>query len=243
MAQVRDAAFNPSSPHSSSGGAESYKLEATPETRITVFSPDDNLNSARSNKPLSTLGLNAGSERVLHFRVKSADGFRNASAAAEKDPFVSNTTVPKVEQKLSPTASAFRPVSVPLVAHGSLNAAPGLNVGFGANRQLFVPQTTAKFSVDLGISRCFVIYSPSGTVTIEEVDNYMAKLERLGSTWQGRRNAVVIEGKVYLHLTNIRDARNAYDNVQLGSPGWRAEYIPAIEFSRVCIYMALSHAL
>ncbi|KAG7290986.1 hypothetical protein NEMBOFW57_000993 [Staphylotrichum longicolle] len=172
MAQVRDAAFNPSSPHSSSAGADSYKHEGTPETRLTVFSPDDG--SVRSNKIPTALGLNAPSDRSDHpahfHHVNTIEGLGNPSAAAEKDPFVSSTTVAKGEQKLSPTASAFRPVSVPL------------------------------------------------------------KLERLGSACQGKRNAVSADGKVFLHLPNIRDARNAHDNVQLGSPDWRAEYIAAIDF-------------
>jgi hypothetical protein len=175
MAQVRDAAFNPPSPHSSSAGADSYKHEGTPETRLTVFSPDDG--SARSNKMPMALSLNAPSDHSdgpVHFhRVNAIGGFGDPSAAAEKDPFVSSTTVAKGEQKLSPTASAFRPVSVPLVAHGSLNAPPGMNAGLGANRQLFAPQATARFSTELGVSRCLVLYSPSQPVTLTEVEGYL----------------------------------------------------------------------
>lgn len=175
MAQVRDAVFNPSSPHSSSAGADSYKHEGTPETRLTVFSPDDG--SVRSNKIPTALGLNAPSDRSDHpahfHHVNTIEGLGNPSAAAEKDPFVSSTTVAKGEQKLSPTASAFRPVSVPLVAHGSLNAPPGMNAGLGANRQLFAPQATARFSTELGVSRCLVLYSPSQPITLAEVEGYL----------------------------------------------------------------------
>jgi hypothetical protein len=173
MAQVRDTAFNPSSPHSSSGGADSYNLEGTPETKLTVFSPDDN--SARSNKLVSALSLNGPSDHPVHYHVKSVETFGDLSAASEKDPFVSSTTVPKTDQKLSPTASAFRPVSIPVVAHGSLNVSPGLNAagGLGANRQLFAPQATAKFSNELGISRCLVVYSASQSVSISDVEGYL----------------------------------------------------------------------
>ncbi len=61
----------------------------------------------------------------------------------------------------------------------------------------------------------------------------MQKLERLGSPCHGKRNAVSSEGKVFLHLPNIRDARNAHDNVQLGSADWCAEYIAANDFYNV----------
>ncbi len=96
--------------------------------------------------------------------------------AAEKDPFVSTTTaaVLKAEQKLSPTASAFRPVAVPLVAHGSLAASPGMSAGLGANRQLFAPQAIARFSSELGVSRCLVLYSPARPVTLTDVEDYLA---------------------------------------------------------------------
>ncbi|KAH6849718.1 RNA recognition motif 2-domain-containing protein [Chaetomium sp. MPI-CAGE-AT-0009] len=172
MAHVRDASFNPSSPHSSSGGVDSYNYEGTPDTKLTVFSPDEN--SAKSNRLLTTLDLDGPSTHTTHYHVGPAEGFGNTSSATtEKDPFVSNTTT-KGEQKLSPTASAFRPLSVPLVAHGSLNASPGVNAGHGVNRQLFAPQATAKFSCDLGISRCLVLYSPSFPITVTDAEGYLA---------------------------------------------------------------------
>ncbi len=177
MAQARDATFNnPSSPHSSSAGADSYKHEGTPETKLTVFSPDDS--SARSNRLLTGLNLNAAADHNVHpahfHHVNTVEGFRDHSVAAEKDPFVTSSTVPKAEQKLSPTASAFRPVAVPLVAHGSLHAPYGAHAGLNANRQLFAPQATARFSSELGVSRCLVLYSPSRPVTIVDVEGYLA---------------------------------------------------------------------
>lgn len=171
MAQVRDATFHPSSPHSSSAGADSYNHEGTPDTRLTAFSPDDN--SARSNKLLTALSLNASSDRPVHFKVEPAEGFGGGPVAAEKDPFFSGTTAPKAEQKLSPTASSFRPVSVPLVAHGSLNGLPGLNVGLGVDRQLFAPSVTGKFSSELGVSRYLVLYAPSHAVTLSDAEGYL----------------------------------------------------------------------
>ncbi|KAK4123256.1 hypothetical protein N657DRAFT_681376 [Parathielavia appendiculata] len=233
MAQVRDATFNPSSPHSSSGGADSCKHDGTPETKLTVFSPEDS--SARSNKLATARSLNGPPDHPVQHNINPPETFGILSAAAEKDPFVSITTVPRGEQRLSPTASAFRPVSVPVVAHGSLNVPPGMNAaGLGVNRQLFTPQATAKFSHELGISRCLVVYSASQPVSIADVGDYLAKLERLGSPCQGKRNAVSTEGKIWLHLSNVRDARNIHDNIQLGSPEWCAEYIAPDQFYRVC---------
>ncbi|KAK4238586.1 meiosis protein mei2 [Achaetomium macrosporum] len=231
MAQVRDPAFNPSSPHSSSAGGDSYKHEGTPETRLTVFSPDDN--SARSNKLLNTLSLSAHSDHAVRFNVKP-EAFGDAGVTSEKDPFISSTTALKGEQKLSPTASAFRPVSVPIVARGSLSGPPGPNVGLNANRQLFAPQSTAKFSHQLGISRCLVIYSRSGQLTVADIEGYLAKLERLGSPCQGKSYAVSAHGKVYLRLANVRDARNAHDNAELGSSEWCADYVVPSEYNEVC---------
>ncbi|KAL2200887.1 hypothetical protein P885DRAFT_25717 [Corynascus similis CBS 632.67] len=233
MAQMRDASFNPSSPHSSSVGADSYIHEDTPDTRLTVFSPHDS--SAKSNKLLTGLSLDGHSDCAVQYQVNQAERFGNTSAAPEKDPFVSSTTV-KAEHKLSPTASAFRPVSAPLVAHGSLTVPTGINTGVGANRQLFAPQNASKFSYELGISRCLVVYSPSHPVTIEDVETYLAKLERLGSPFQGKRHAIAVDGRVFLHLPNVRDSRNTHDNIQIGSPDWCAQYIAAAEFykARVC---------
>jgi hypothetical protein len=58
-------------------------------------------------------------------------------------------------------------------------------------------------------------------------------LEQLGSPCQGKRNANFADGNVYLHLFNIRDARNIHDNVQLAASDWRAEYISAAHFYKV----------
>jgi hypothetical protein len=169
MAQAREATFNPSSPHSSSGGADSYKHEGTPDTRLTAFSPDDN--SARSNKVLNALSLNASSDsHPVRFHVKTTEGFRGASVAAEKDPFITSTTAPKSEQILSPTASSFRPVSVPLVAHGSQSGPSGLSANSSANLQ-YQP-TTAKLSTDLRISRYLVIFSTSKPITMGNVEEF-----------------------------------------------------------------------
>ncbi|KAL2017300.1 hypothetical protein VTK56DRAFT_2323 [Thermocarpiscus australiensis] len=228
MAQARDSTFNPPSPRSSSGGDDSYKHEGTPDTRLTAFSPGDS--SIRSNKLLTTLSLNSSSEQSILFRVKPVESFGVVHAAADKDPFVSSTAAPKQEQKLSPTASSFRPVSVPLVARGSLNGLTVLNGG----QQPFIAHAASKFSNELGISRCLIIYRSSYPIAPSDAEEYLERVQRLGSPFLGKRSAVVKEGKIYLRLSNIRDAQNVHDNIQLGGPDWYIEYIPAVEFHQAC---------
>ncbi|KAK3692689.1 RNA recognition motif 2-domain-containing protein, partial [Podospora appendiculata] len=232
MAQARETAFNPPSPHSSSGGADSYKHEGTPDTRLTAFSPDEN--SARSNKILKALSLNASVEQhPVRFHVKSAEGYRAAQTAAEKDPFISSTTAPKAEQKLSPTASSFRPVSVPLIAHGSLGSYSSLSIGPSADLQHLGAHFAAKPSTQLHISRYLVIFSTAKPVTVASVDDYLTKLERLGFPRQGKCQLVSEGAKVYLQLTNIRDALNIHGKIHFGSPEWCADYVSPFDFWQV----------
>ncbi|KAK3322173.1 RNA recognition motif 2-domain-containing protein [Apodospora peruviana] len=227
MAQARETAFNPSSPHSSSAGADSYKHDGTPDTRLTAFSPDES--SARSNKLMTTLSLNAAANiHPVRFNVNAAESYGAGSAAAEKDPFIS-----KPEQKLSPTASAFRPISVPLVAHGSQNGMPGLNLGLPNDFQLLGLHNASKLSTELRISRYLVLFSASKAITVANVDDYMTNLERFGSSCQGKRHVIPEGNKVYLRFSNIRDARNVHDHVHLGGPDWCANYISPTEFYQV----------
>ena len=184
MAQARDTGFNPSSPHSSSGAADSYKHESTPDTRLTAFSPDDN--SARSNKLLNrTLTLGAATPQDAHSHHfhshNSSDGYSSVAQASgsDKDPFISTSSVAKPDQKLSPTASSFLPVSVsgPLVAHGSVNGPQNgmqslLSAGKPSYTQQGSPKAADKFSTDLHIYRYLVFYSLQ-PVTVAGVEEYL----------------------------------------------------------------------
>ncbi|KAG0648563.1 Meiosis mei2 [Hyphodiscus hymeniophilus] len=73
------------SPHSSSGVAGSS--EGTPDTRFTAFSPED-------TRPIKPSTQNGTPQR-----------------ANQQDPFISTSAEPKAEQKLSATASDFKPYS------------------------------------------------------------------------------------------------------------------------------------
>lgn len=172
MAQAREATFNPSSPHSSSGGADSYKHEGTPDTRLTAFSPDGN--SARPNKLLAPLSLSGPVDHSVRFHVTPVNGFGIPSANAEKDPFISGTAIPKPERKLSPTASSFRPVSVPPVAHGPLGGPSGLNLGPAASQQFFSQYAAAQFSAELPLSRHLVVYASARPIQFTDIEEYLA---------------------------------------------------------------------
>ncbi|KAK0629827.1 RNA recognition motif 2-domain-containing protein [Bombardia bombarda] len=231
MTRVREIS---SSPHSSGDGADSYK-DGTPDTRLTVFSPDEG--SARSNKLFNTMSATNGpsDNHPVRFsvHVKTTEGYRNTPVAAEKDPFVSSHTSSKLEQKLSPTASAFRPISVPLIAHGSLGGKGGPTTGPPADLLHPGLQTVSnKFSHQLRISRYLVLFSSKG-IKVAEVEDFLRKLEQLGSPCLSKRHILQEGGQVYLRFTNIQDTRNVQNNVTFGNQDWRAEYISPFDFYQV----------
>lgn len=116
MDQSHTMSFHPSSPPSE-GGADSYKYEDTPDTRLTVFSPQED--SAKSSRLLNALTLSSekndrsskyGNGNSPIHRTASMDSI--ASVIHDKDPFIS-TTPEKTQTttKLSATASAFEPAT------------------------------------------------------------------------------------------------------------------------------------
>lgn len=139
MAQPRDMAFHPSSPPSE-GGADSYRYEDTPDTRLTTFSPLDS-ESSESSRLLNALTLSTGKVDDQHgkfeglsntvHRMASIDSL--TSVIHDKDPFITSTpekhqsqaqtrAQTQAQTKLSATASTFRPLSAtPIVANGASN--------------------------------------------------------------------------------------------------------------------------
>jgi len=182
MAQLRESAFQQSSPVSSKGGADSYKHEGTPDTRLTAFSPDES--SAKSAKLAKPMTLGVSDPQLTRFSVQPAGSFRGTQGLnLEKDPFVSPATTAKTGRKLSATALAFRPFSTtPVVAHGSGDSTPpapqdetGLGDAYDAIQPSSLPST------DRGLSRCLVISAPSQALTATDVENYLAV--RISSPW------------------------------------------------------------
>ncbi|KAH9906439.1 RNA recognition motif 2-domain-containing protein [Xylariomycetidae sp. FL2044] len=208
MPSTRDGQFHPTSPHSSSGAAESFK--GTPDTRLTAFSPEDG--SSKSMKAMGTLNSANRGVGPIKFAVTSPFG-RNTGYhqenTVEKDPFVA-TSIPttKAAPKLSPTASVFSPYRPSLVNRVSNTEQKRVqrvdntgSVGFehaqtassfvedrsaGRSLQPASPDPDRQLSLihsalstDLGLSRCLVVFlTDGGRVTSEEVEHYLTELER-----------------------------------------------------------------
>ncbi|RYP25464.1 hypothetical protein DL767_008382 [Monosporascus sp. MG133] len=117
LSQNREGNFNPTSPHSSSGVADSFK--GTPDTRLTAFSPEDG--SARPPKVPGSLNLIGREATQARYPVSSPSSFDHskkfyrADLHLERDPFItsSDPTV-KPTPKLSPTATSFFPLKAQL---------------------------------------------------------------------------------------------------------------------------------
>lgn len=170
MAQAREKAFNPPSPHSSTGGADSYKQEGTPDTRLTAFSPDES--SVRSARLIKPVGLGAPEPVSLQFPAGYNHGYDSTSVMIENDPFVSSTPSGKPDQKLSATASTFHPFSTSLIARGSNVPPLSVPANLGAHR--VVHQRIGNLSADLGISRYLVVTSTIRNFFLPDVEMFLA---------------------------------------------------------------------
>ena len=164
MSQPRETGYNPSSPHSSTGHADSYKNEGTPDTRFTAFSPDDG--SAKSSKYHSSLSLTSSDVQSTRFPGQPTTGFRPSMTHTDKDPFTASTTsqlATKRNQRLSPLASDFQPFGPTFgysqVANCSL---PSSDDVFDTGRTLFPSngtgdsqtETTAEFTRYVVLASC-----------------------------------------------------------------------------------------
>ncbi|RYP71664.1 hypothetical protein DL771_004615 [Monosporascus sp. 5C6A] len=120
--QNREGNFNPTSPHSSSGVADSFK--DTPDTRLTAFSPEDgSARSAKAPGPLNPIGHEAIRARYPVSSPSSFDHsrkFYRTDLHLEGDPFITSSgpTV-KPTPKLSPTATSFFPLKAQSGFHAS----------------------------------------------------------------------------------------------------------------------------
>lgn len=180
MALPREPNLHPSSPESSKGGGGSYKHEGTPDTRLTAFSPEEA--SVRSSKVTKLPNLKSSDSQVTIFPTNAGNGitFSNITGLQlEKDPFVSSSaTALKPDQRLCPTASAFRPFSNPLAPRGVVIAPNAQESSFGGGIEpdashLTIPVSSV-LSTDLQLSRCIEISSPTQIVTVDNVEAFLA---------------------------------------------------------------------
>lgn len=194
--QAPEGHFNPASPHSSSGGADSYK--GTPDTRLTTFSPEDG--SVRSMKMLGSLTAGAREAGPITYpssapqTLEKSNVFYRTNLHMDKDPFISPSDPGfKPGQKLSPTASVFSPLPSSLVVRSSGSASEpkrgpdvfseGLGQNYGQNSEQSSPRagiTHSEFvhdqlSTDSGLSRCLIVSAKDGgRVTVAALEIYLS---------------------------------------------------------------------
>ncbi|KAL6862138.1 RNA recognition motif 2 domain-containing protein [Trichoderma novae-zelandiae] len=190
-------ADNPSSPRSSSGGADSFK--GTPDTRLTSLTPDEG-----SKSSLLKSFARAAAATTSPARLPSSS-FRNAVSHLDKDPFF--TSIQGVGTRLSPTASAFSP--------------------FVGNTYVRLPAgdgpISAALSTDMGLSRILFISSPA-QVSAREVEALLTDLGKDGSPTYGVRSLKAHGGGVFVYYTDIRDACAAQTKLHQVDKDWKIAF-------------------
>ncbi|KAI8634921.1 RNA recognition motif 2-domain-containing protein [Xylariaceae sp. FL1651] len=242
----REGHFNPTSPHSSSGAADSFK--GTPDTRLTTFSPEDG--SVKSSKAPQPLNLGTRENRPIRFTpnpratLELPNSFIRTSLHSERDPFVSSSAAStNRSQKLSPTASVFLPYPM-LLANGSATDPIGQQKNDSTENDLGPDQTSnsnahqVKFahnilSTDTDLSRCLIIADPGRRVRAYDVGQYISELESSGIAMHGSQQICENGDRVFIRFVNIRDACAMYSSLNIGSNrDWFANYISPREYSQ-----------
>ncbi|KAI4603421.1 hypothetical protein KJ359_003231 [Pestalotiopsis sp. 9143b] len=193
--QSRDGVFNPTSPHSSSGLADSFR--GTPDTRLTAFSPEEN--SVKSLRAPHSVGASTRESEPVKFRFGTPQSLNlplrdarfSSDSQVDRDPFVSfsaHNIAPN--WKLSPTASSFDPSTAILSTRATDPEITYAKDATGETSNLAEQQSKAKngdvfvhkdLSTDLGLSRCVKLTTgDSGTrVQFSEVEHYISVCTRL----------------------------------------------------------------
>lgn len=225
MAQNRENPFHPSSPRSSSGGADSFK--GTPDTRLTTFSPDEG--SANSGKLLRGATRSASATPVKF----SMNNLHGNATSLDKDPFIT----PGRGKGLSPTASTFQPFTP------TSQIAP----------QIDLDSVSTSLSADTGLSRLLHLAYPS-SVSVSEVDYWLMvrkllsfslshclsvlltilqDLEKQGALNDGDRYVQLVLGHIYIHFDDIRNACQAHASSRLRQRGWILDFASSSNLPKV----------
>ncbi|KAI1367729.1 RNA recognition motif 2-domain-containing protein [Xylaria arbuscula] len=208
---TREGHFNPTSPHSSSGAADSFK--GTPETRLTTFSPDDG--SATSSKASQSLSVRTQDNRLVFApnargTLELPSPFVRANLHSERDPFVSSSAIGTTRTpKLSPTANVFLPFP-----HASAN---GGHVIESVGQQL--DGAHHENGLDQPLTR-----------------DPQQDLESDGLEMHGSRGICEDENgdRVFVRFLNIRDAIASYMALSTAyDRGWFVEYIRTSEYAQL----------
>ncbi|KAI1454988.1 RNA recognition motif 2-domain-containing protein [Annulohypoxylon moriforme] len=253
--QTREGHYNPASPRSSSGAADSFK--GTPDTRLTTFSPEDG--STRSARVLGTLSHSSleTAPPTIKYGMNALQPFGQpglfnlGTSHADKDPFISSAGSSfKGNQKLSPTASVFSPLPSAFIPRGSASEpkradafSEDLSQGYSQisgplPRPASVPAPSDfvhdKLSTDSGVSRCLVISARMGSnVTASDVDLYISGLRQVGTLFQGTHEIFESNNQVFARFSNIRDACTVFSNITIRSRDWDVTSVNPREFSSI----------
>ncbi|KAI0971707.1 RNA recognition motif 2-domain-containing protein [Xylaria arbuscula] len=247
-ASGREGHFNPTSPHSSSGAADSFK--GTPETRLTAFSPEDG--SAKSSKASQSLSIRTQENRTLRFAttprgtLELPSPFVRTNLHSDRDPFVSSSAIEANRtQKLSPTASIFLPYPSVLPTNTPMiepirQQREDITGNRGLDQQSVISSPQVKFvhtvlSTDTNLSRCLVIGDPGRRLRAHDVGSYLSELELNGIEMHGSRQICEDENgdRVFVRFLNIRDSCAAYSSLtRMSDRGWLANYISPREYAQ-----------
>ncbi|KAG9231638.1 RNA recognition motif 2-domain-containing protein [Amylocarpus encephaloides] len=203
------------SPHSSSGSNSSF--DATPESKLTVFSPEDQAKSLGS-------------------KIRS-----NATTNDHQDPFVTSKAK---EVKLSATASAFQPFGIRPASNAYVSStvcnssSPLSSSNFESNKNNMMSSAEmdqfGTFTTDTGASRCMKVVSIYGAQAEELVKASLEKLRKTGWEHKGsERVAAVDSTTVYIRESNIADAAKVYTALKIDNlEHLEVSYVPPTAFGQ-----------
>lgn len=211
-------ADNPSSPRSSSGGADSFK--GTPDTRLTSLTPDEGSQSSLLKSFARSAAATTSPGRL------SAGSFRNAVSHLDKDPFI--TSIQGVGTRLSPTASAFSPfvgntyVRLP-AGDGPISAA--LSTDMGLSRILFISSPAQVSARE--VEALLTVRTPRNLADLTNTDKLCLAFQDLGkdgSPTYGVRSLKAHSAGVFVYFTDIRDACAAQAKLQQVDKDWKIAF-------------------
>ncbi|KAJ4391321.1 hypothetical protein N0V93_004938 [Gnomoniopsis smithogilvyi] len=268
MPPPQDMAPHLSSPPSE-GGAESYQYEDTPDTRLTIFSPQDD--SAKSSRLLNALTLNTAKNnniQPIKFGVQTSSSVHRmasmdsiTSVVHDKDPFISSTPE-KIHNstKLSATASAFEPSTCRLSSTNLVSSNGPTNNATTPRPIACLPETIARspttgfevyvdlplssaFSHDLKLSRSMRITASSGRLDAETITQYIVSLQSPahGGAFHCTPGVFPIGRAFYIRATNVRDAARILQDTTFKPHTWTVEAVSAEEINKATESNTLAH--
>ncbi|KAL4898458.1 RNA recognition motif 2-domain-containing protein [Aspergillus ambiguus] len=247
--RANDSARGLSSPCSTNGGASP---NGSPETKLTVYSPEDIRSQARSDQVINGPSGNGGYRKLY-------------AVATSSDPFLMATST---RAQLSPTAASFTPTGVretgvnkalsrsssrcfsslsylsshpdsdsPGPRHGPNSTSQALSSNYGVIGDAESGRRdpgfrTAVDSIDgERRSRALVIKNVPANLTYMSLAGFFSRREfgTLKSLILAELNAM---GKVYVAFADSREAKRAMEKVHLLRPEWRVFPLTAKEYAQ-----------